>query len=166
MKMWEEILDDMGEGMFLSEITRKYRSKSQAYEALRIFMQESKDKYQKVLDDLVEVQEELENAEGQRGQVIEEVRRLSNEFRCLSDKKEHLIGEVNAQKKEFNGLKFKIAGLEKRGFTSEIVKEIAEVEKISGKKLLKQIGTVDKYNKMVEGFSKLKEEKKLHKERR
>jgi hypothetical protein len=51
----DDILFDMSICLSWPEITGKYRSKSQIYEAHRIFSEEMTDNFQKAKDDLVKV---------------------------------------------------------------------------------------------------------------
>ena len=160
MKVWKEILEDMRNGVSWSELSEKYRSKSQLYEAFRVFNQEAGVRYKKIQDDLVESNELLEERETNCVMVTKDTSRLLKEMECLNEEKEHLGRDVKDLGEKVIEFESKVADLEGRGYTREIVKEIAAVEKRSGRKLLRQIKTAEEYNNIAHGVSLLKKEKK------
>ena len=127
MKVWKEILEDMRKGVSWSELSENYRSKSQLYEAYRVFSQEVRVRYQKIQDDLVRSEELLEECETNRVMVTEDVNRLSKEIVFLNEKKEHLGREVKDLREKAIEFESKVADIEGRGYTREIVKEITAV---------------------------------------
>jgi hypothetical protein len=161
LRVWEEILEDMRAGVSWSEICEKYRSRSQIYEALRIFLKESSGRYQKVQNDLVREQKKLEDTKTQHHGKIGAVKKLSGEISDLREEKEQLLKKVGDLKMEVIEFESRVSDLEERGFTKEIVKIIVDIEDMSGEQLLMKIKNAKKYYTMVKDCSRLKKKKRL-----
>jgi hypothetical protein len=95
----DDILFDMSICLSWPEITGKYRSKSQIYEAYRIFSEEMADNFQKPKDDLVKVRMDLEEAETCRDQVVQEKKLVINEVEALGAENQRLKNYVSNKKR-------------------------------------------------------------------
>lgn len=160
LKISDEILADMLKNVTWGEISRKYRSKSQLYEAFGFFQSEMKEKYQKLLDDVNQIQKKVDKCKGELDEKQKETRKVSLEVDRLRNEKSVLVKETEELNEKLCWLKISVAELESRGYNEKIVKSVEVIEKRSGKSLLSQIRTVDEYNNIALELSKLRKEKK------
>jgi len=155
MTIKDEILEELRKGTPLSEISRKFRSQSRKYEAIREYLEEAEkivEEMQKIKTDLLERKVELERSNHEKAEI-------SREIQISIQAKEKLDEEVIRKTGELKRLKTDIRELQERGVTPEILSKIMAIEIRSGPGLLRQIKTVERLKQTKRQVSNLKKSK-------
>jgi hypothetical protein len=141
----DDILQDLRNGMSLVDVKKKYRSKSQLYEALRLFLDglekslsSERENFQKVREKLSRTNAEFQSVESDRIKVAEEVAKLRRE-------KQGQVAEVVNMTEKRDLLRLEVKRLEEKGFSPEILKQLKSVEARSGQELLSRVQTAEKH---------------------
>ncbi len=158
VKILEEILNDMRREVTWPELLKKYRSKSQLYEALRVFLSESEGKYQDSLDDLNQVQKKLDETNSDLNHKQKSLKQVSLEVDQLETEKQGLKKETGELSQKLCWYKKSIADLESKGYSEDIVASLVDIEERSGSDLLFQVRTVDDYNVLFSDYEELQED--------
>lgn len=158
VKILEEILNDMRREVTWPELLKKYRSKSQLYEALRVFLSESEGKYQDSLDDLNQVQKKLDETNSDLNHKQKSLKQVSLEVDQLETEKQGLKKETGELSQKLCWYKKSIVDLESKGYTEDIVARLIDLEERSGSDLLFQVRTVDDYNVLFSDYEELQED--------
>lgn len=161
MKIWAEILEKFEAGKSWGEIRQTYRSGSQIYVALRIYLKKAEKIYQETQMKLVNSKTELSDVEEQLELAKQERTEVSEEVQSLNEEKERVTQERVSRREELGKLNTEIEELRALGFTTEMIQEIGEIEGRSERKLLKQIRTVEKFNQTKKEFRSLKRRKRI-----
>jgi len=157
----DKILEELRKGTPLAQVRKEHESVSKTYEALREFLDESEkiaDERQKRIEDLKNVQAEEEK---RLSQTKQENMRIAQENEELAQLNEKLIEEKTQKTEELHRLNEDIAELSKRGYSPKIIREIGTIEARSGRKLLKQIRTAEKFSQTKKEFSSTKRRKRI-----
>jgi FtsZ-binding cell division protein ZapB len=101
----------------------------------------------------------LEEAETCRDQMIQEKKLVTNEVEALGAENQRLKNYVNNKEKKITKLEKRASDLKRRGYTPEIVRELADADKRSAKKLLRQISNAEDCIKLTREVKRLKNEK-------
>jgi hypothetical protein len=159
MTIKDEILEELRKRTPLEDIRRKYRSQSQFYEALRKFLVEVDKVTEEKQNKLEAIGARLLEAESECERIDSVNRELSKQTEELDRTKQKLTKEVAQKIEELDNLCAEIKGLQRKGFTAEIVRKIKVIEDRSGSDLLSQVKTVEKYNYVKREVSSLTEQK-------
>ena len=92
--IWEEILEEMRKGVQWTELSQKYRSKSQLYKALHVFLKENGARYQKISDDLIQKERVLKDVKREISEVCLEKEELDEEVFELRQEEKQLSNSV------------------------------------------------------------------------
>lgn len=159
MAIKDKILERLRRGEPLSEIRKEHKSVSKTYEALRQFLDES----DKIVDERQRSLEDLRNAQAEEEkrliQTKQERVKISQENDELTKLNEKMDEEVMRKTVELHRLNDNLDELSKRGYSPELLREIGKIEARSGRKLLKQLRTVEKFNQTKKEFRSLKRRK-------
>jgi len=166
MTITEEILQELRRGRPLAEIRQKFRSQSQLYEALRIFLEEVDKKIEETEKRLVERKKELEEVErslfeleAERNRLNSEREKVLGELRELVQEKEQLASTVSHLSEELDRLNANIVELREKGFTPKILKQIRTVIDRTGPQVLLQLESAEQYIQINKEIARLKRKK-------
>jgi FtsZ-binding cell division protein ZapB len=159
MRVADEILDEFRQGKSVSEVRKKYRSKSQLYEALDRFLleaesvvQEKRETLQKASEELSETQAELERVKAAKKAVSYEVEELRDEKENLDSEVPQLIGDRNA-------LRAEVEELQKRGYTPAFLKKMRGLEPRNASLLWSDLKTVTRCREVLKETEVFRREK-------
>lgn len=150
-----EILTRLRNNEPLSKIRKDFRSLSQLYEALREYLEELSKIADAKREALGLVQEQLDVKQAELEKANQEKETLEKENVEQRLIKEDLVAGVKSATQKRDRLRAEVKELEAKGFTTQIVKKLGEMEAKSGAELLLQVKTAEKYVHLKTEFSNL-----------
>lgn len=159
MTIKTEILRELRNGTPLAEVRGKYRSQSQLYEAIREFLWETDKTVKGARETSEKVEQQLRKTKAKLQQLRREKKQASREIEELQKEREVLTREVIGRTERLDRFNADITELRAKGFTPEILKRIATIEKRSGSDLLSHVETVEKHRRIKKEVSGLKKKK-------
>jgi hypothetical protein len=155
----DEILDELRSGRPFAEVRTSARSKSQLYEAIRQYLDETE-------VSLEDQQEKLIGAKEERSEVEAEVEARRSEVESLREEKQNLEEDKISLGSELSKKTAKLATLEEKaeefrtqGFTLEVMKKLEPLIARGGDSLLRQVETVGKCTELEKDLTGLKKSK-------
>lgn len=157
MKIVTEILDEMRRNASLLEIREKYRSQSQIYEAIRLFL----DEVGKAIDDkrarILEAGAELVRTKSDVKDLQNTLEKVSEDILKGKAESERLARQNNEQKEKRLCLQKEIDDLNAMGYTPEILRRIKCVEVREGPALWADVKRADRRRRLLKETRALKD---------
>ncbi len=157
LKIVTEILDEMRRNASLLEIREKYRSQSQIYEAIRLFL----DEVGKAIDDkrarILEAGAELVRTKSDVKDLQNTLEKVSEDILKGKAESERLARQNNEQKEKRLCLQKEIDDLNAMGYTPEILRRIKCVEVREGPALWADVKRADRRRRLLKETRALKD---------
>ena len=157
MLIWEQILEELKQGVPLEEIRKKYRSQSQIIKAFRAYVEILSQEISKLLVDVSGFNEELYRLKQICKQFQNEKKELSKEVQNLKEKREKLQQAIEVLIEKVDDLQNNINEFERKGFTSKVVSILQNTWVESGDEALEVLKDRSKAERLKSKLQQLKE---------
>jgi chromosome segregation ATPase len=148
LRIVDEILQRLRERAPLEEIKKSYRSQSQIYEALRIYMQELNGLIERKREETRKAHEDLQKVEDQVLTARRPAEEQSSKAEKLTQTNKVVDREIAEKKTRIDRLNAGVAELQSKGITFETLENIRGTETSSGAELVARVKTAALHEKL------------------
>jgi len=159
MTRTDEILEKLREGASIKSVRQQFKSQSQLYEALRIYLPEIEEKIEETRRTLSPLDSQKTILEKQVGSLKAECDQVRDQKDGFQQDLVSVKEELKEKSSQLDSVKTQLEEVAKLGITLEIVARIHEMELESKDDLLERVKTAAEYNSTKEELATMTEDK-------